>query len=758
MKRRLPEGRRSRAVGSAARSSLVAGALAASLAFSCSHGTSPSAPGSAPDPAGAPVAKDADDLLVVDCLLPGQVRKLGRKVTVLSPRRPVKTSAIDCEIRGGEYVAHDRADYRTALRVWQESAEQGDATAQNYVGEIYERGLGVAPDYAAAASWYRRAAEKGNEAAQLNLGQLYERGLGVPREPARALALYQQAWGVEGAAGSRAPSAADAAQLAQLRANLEARDRQTEALGAETQRLRAELAREQRDAQREDPAPNERERQRLEEQRAALAAERLALETERRAFERESAEQAASARESAEVADAAERSAALEHRHAELDRGFAALAEREREMAALGAEAASLGADAERKRGQLAQLEQQIETLRREGEDRRAEIARLNEKPAVTALPAPSIRMIEPSLLAKRGSPVVEVALASGADQLLIGHVQAPAGLAQLTVNGAKAEVDGHGIFEQRIPVEDPETKVTIVATDAQGLRETLALVLKPRRGDPATGSERSGKPVSSGAPPAPALPAIDFGHYTALVIGNDKYRSLPDLDTARADAEAIARVLRSRYRFEVVELYDASRYEILSALNTLRGRLTEKDNLLIYYAGHGQLDEVNNRGHWQPVDAELESTANWLSNIDLTDVLNAMSAKHVLVVADSCYAGTLTRSSLTRLEAGMTPEALAEWRKQMVGRRSRTALTSGGLSPVLDAGGGGHSIFAKALIKVLEANDSVLEAQRLFAEISALVAYAAEAQDFEQVPEYAPLKHGGHEAGDFFFVPAPSA
>jgi hypothetical protein len=734
---------------------LLAGALAASLAFSCTHGASPSAQGSAPDPAGAPLAKDADDLLVVDCLLPGRVTKLGRKVTYLSPRRPVKTTAIDCEIRGGEYVSHDRADYRTALKVWQESAEQGDATAQNNVGEIYERGLGVAPDYTAAASWYGRAAEQGNAAAQLNLGQLYERGLGVPKDPARALALYEQARGVEGAADSGA--AADAAQIAQLRADLEARDRQTEALGIEIQRLREELAREQREAQREDPAANERERQRLEEQRAALASERLALEAERRTLERQSAGQAASARESAEVADAAaERSAALERREAELDRGFAALAEREQKMAALGAEAASLGADAERKREQLAQLEQQIETLRREREERRAEIERLDARPLeVAALAAPSIRMIEPSLLAKRGVGLVEVVHASGAEQLLIGHVQAPAGLAQLTVNGAKAEVDGHGIFEQRIPVDDPETKVSIVATDEQGLRETLALVLKPRRGDQAA-SEQSGKPVSFGAPPAPALPPIDFGHYTALVIGNDNYRSLPDLDTARADAEAIGRILRSRYQFEVVELYDATRYEILSKLNELRGRLTEKDNLLIYYAGHGQLDEVNNRGHWQPVDAELESTANWLSNIDLTDILNAMSAKHVLVVADSCYAGTLTRSSLARLEAGMTPEALAERRKQMVGKRSRTALTSGGLSPVLDAGGGGHSIFAKALIKVLEENDSVLEAQNLAAAISALVAYAAEAQSFEQMPEYAPLKSGGHEAGDFFFVPAP--
>jgi hypothetical protein len=65
----------------------------------------------------APPPRNGDELLPVDCLLPGQVRKLGRSMIYLSPRRPIKTSAQDCEIRGGEYVAYDRADYTTALKV-----------------------------------------------------------------------------------------------------------------------------------------------------------------------------------------------------------------------------------------------------------------------------------------------------------------------------------------------------------------------------------------------------------------------------------------------------------------------------------------------------------------------------------------------------------------------------------------------------------------------------------------------------------------
>ena len=64
--------------------------------------------------------------------------------------------------------------------------------------------------------------------------------------------------------------------------------------------------------------------------------------------------------------------------------------------------------------------------------------------------------------------------------------------------------------------------------------------------------------------------------------------------------------------------------------------------------------------------------------------------------------------------------------------------------------------MFATALLDVLTANDEVLEAQRLYRQVSARVALAAERYRFEQVPEYAPIQLAGHEAGDFFFVPTP--
>ncbi|MDO8860367.1 caspase family protein [Haliea sp. E1-2-M8] len=174
------------AAGRTMRNALLAAAASALLA-ACAAG--PSGPVEIPE--GAAVA----DLYIVDCLLPGQVRQLGNS-TYLTPRRPTRTTAQDCRLRGGEYVAFDRADYKTALKVWLPAAEAGDADAQNSVGEIFERGLGTEPNYAVAVLWFERAAKQGHKGAQFNLGTLYETGKGVPQDKAMALNWYRQAWGL----------------------------------------------------------------------------------------------------------------------------------------------------------------------------------------------------------------------------------------------------------------------------------------------------------------------------------------------------------------------------------------------------------------------------------------------------------------------------------------------------------------------------------------------------------------------------------
>jgi len=83
-----------------------------------------------------------------------------------------------------------------------------------------------------------------------------------------------------------------------------------------------------------------------------------------------------------------------------------------------------------------------------------------------------------------------------------------------------------------------------------------------------------------------------------------------------------------------------------------------------------------------------------------------------------------------------------------MANKRTRVALSSGGLEPVLDDGGYGHSVFAKAFLEVLEKNSGIIEGTRLFNELRRPVILNA-----PQTPEYADILYAGHEGGDFLFV-----
>ena len=241
-------------------------------------------------------------------------------------------------------------------------------------------------------------------------------------------------------------------------------------------------------------------------------------------------------------------------------------------------------------------------------------------------------------------------------------------------------------------------------------------------------------------------LKTFAVGDYHALIIGNNDYRTpdYPDLLTAINDAKKIGSLLKNKYGFKTQVLLDADRYSIMNAVSILRKSLKPDDKLLVYYAGHGVLDETTGQGYWLPVDAEPENIANWISATDITDALTGINARHALVVADSCFSASLLRSVN---QPGLDEqEALLN---RLNSKRSRTVLTSGGLEPVQDDGGGIHSVFAKALITILENNDDLLEAGKLFIQLRDKVILNA-----DQTPQYAPIRKAGHDGGDFIFVP----
>lgn len=79
------------------------------------------------------------------------------------------------------------------LSALQQAAEQGDAEAQQQLGERYFWGHDVEQDYTQAVEWFRQAAEQGNLLAQFNLGKCYETGQGVNHDCDAAFDLYVQA-------------------------------------------------------------------------------------------------------------------------------------------------------------------------------------------------------------------------------------------------------------------------------------------------------------------------------------------------------------------------------------------------------------------------------------------------------------------------------------------------------------------------------------------------------------------------------------
>ncbi len=90
-------------------------------------------------------------------------------------------------------AAYERKDYRTVFAGFQKLAEQGDASAQFNLGQMYANGQGVPKNEQQAAAWYRKAAEQGNADAQFNLGVMYRDGQGVPKDETQAVAWYRKA-------------------------------------------------------------------------------------------------------------------------------------------------------------------------------------------------------------------------------------------------------------------------------------------------------------------------------------------------------------------------------------------------------------------------------------------------------------------------------------------------------------------------------------------------------------------------------------
>ncbi len=196
-------------------------------------------------------------------------------------------------------------------------------------------------------------------------------------------------------------------------------------------------------------------------------------------------------------------------------------------------------------------------------------------------------------------------------------------------------------------------------------------------------------------------------GNQWLFVIGIDSYTNFPHLNTSVNDAKAVKDILLKRYHFDeyhVLELYDedATRRNILAKLRYLTRRVGPDDSVIIFYSGHGGLDSAKREGSWIPVEGTTDDRSSWISNKEIYNYLKigAIQAKHVLLIANSCFSGDSFRS-----HRGKIPRVTDEVIKQVYNLGSRQVITSGGIRPVVEKVLSGNSIFTRFLIMRLEEN-----------------------------------------------------
>ena len=239
-----------------------------------------------------------------------------------------------------------------------------------------------------------------------------------------------------------------------------------------------------------------------------------------------------------------------------------------------------------------------------------------------------------------RGISVIAASVLSETKSIR-GHIEAPAGLAKLTINGLQVSFDDHNSFTQTLEVDSEVKKIRIVALDHNGKRDVKEFEYRTY------GSTGEVDVIYDKFARFEQLrnTALDHLKYYALIIANEDYQSefLQDLQTPIADAEAIGAVLENRYGFKVDILRNADKNTIESALERIfyieesdDNEDNDKDAILIYYAGHGKgSDSRNNNAYfWMPVDAKNDSPRTWFKTRELESYMQVSETKQIMVVA----------------------------------------------------------------------------------------------------------------------------
>ncbi len=128
------------------------------------------------------------------------------------------------------------------------------------------------------------------------------------------------------------------------------------------------------------------------------------------------------------------------------------------------------------------------------------------------------------------------------------------------------------------------------------------------------------------------SIPQIEYK--IAVIFGTDLYadKTIPSLENAVSDAEAIGQLFENELGYNVRVVKNASRADMVRTLNQLSEEMGVNDSVLIYYAGHGYMNEKTGNGYWIPSDASAKEPASWISNTSISEML-VVSSKQIIMI-----------------------------------------------------------------------------------------------------------------------------
>jgi len=334
----------------------------------------------------------------------------------------------------------------------------------------------------------------------------------------------------------------------------------------------------------------------------------------------------------------------------------------------------------------------------------------------------PEIIVTKPDL--SRGFKIVS----AGKTMQIEGIARDDDGISSVLVNGVNAQLTSNGNFSAEIPIVTGNNNVTIVAIDKTGLPGTKNFVV----------TFGNGQNVVSGTEVLP-----QEGKFYALIIGVSDYDDpqIPDLNgEPTKDARELYNILTQNYTFEpqnVKLLLNPTYRQVIRSFDDFSKKVTENDNFLIFYAGHGDWDEKSEIGYWLPKDAELGYTDAWLYNSVLVDNIRKVNSKHTLLLADACFSGGI-------FKARSLPSNASKAIRKKYELKSRNAITSGTLKTVPN-----RSVFFKYLSnRLLNNQEKYLSASQLFRQIEIPVG-----NNSPNTPQFGDIRNVGDEGGDFIFI-----